>query len=110
MDEAQRCRIDAVAQPATIGRTIGKDVAEMAVAVDRTYLGADHAVRGVTQFVDVGRFKRPGETRPAASRIELVGRGIHFRTRSEEHPSELKTLMRISYAASCLNKKNNQQI
>src|SRR3546814_6556825 len=27
--------------------------------------------------------------------------------RSEEHTSELKSLMRISYAVSCLTKKNN---
>src|SRR3546814_4591201 len=29
--------------------------------------------------------------------------------RSEEHTSELQSLMRISYAAFCLKKKNNQQ-
>src|SRR3546814_8957243 len=30
------------------------------------------------------------------------------RERSEEHTSELQSLMRISYAVLCLNKKNNQ--
>src|SRR3546814_1980492 len=30
--------------------------------------------------------------------------------RSEEHTSELQSLMRISYAVFCLKKKNNQQI
>src|SRR3546814_9313079 len=29
--------------------------------------------------------------------------------RSEEHTSELQSLMRISYAVSCLNKKNNSK-
>src|SRR3546814_9920058 len=29
-------------------------------------------------------------------------------TRSEEHTSELQSLMRISYAVFCLNKKKNQ--
>src|SRR3546814_3293823 len=29
-----------------------------------------------------------------------------FRTRSEEHTSELQSLMRISYAVFCLKKKN----
>src|SRR3546814_5119272 len=33
---------------------------------------------------------------------DLVGR-----TRSEEHTSELQSLMRISYAVFCLKKKNN---
>src|SRR3546814_3535131 len=31
-------------------------------------------------------------------------------TRSEEHASELQSLMRISYAVFCLKKKNNEQI
>src|SRR3546814_10430227 len=31
-------------------------------------------------------------------------------TRSEEHTSELQSLMRISYAVFCLNKKLKQQI
>src|SRR3546814_6133102 len=30
--------------------------------------------------------------------------------RSEEHTSELQSLMRISYAVFCLKKKNNQKI
>src|SRR3546814_4878678 len=30
--------------------------------------------------------------------------------RSEEHTSELQSLMRISYAVFCLKKKNNQQL
>src|SRR3546814_8786372 len=31
----------------------------------------------------------------------------HLRLRSEEHTSELQSLMRISYAVFCLKKKNN---
>src|SRR3546814_4766174 len=31
-------------------------------------------------------------------------------TRSEEHTSELKSLMRISYAVFCLNKKQNHKL
>src|SRR3546814_8789504 len=31
----------------------------------------------------------------------------HLSTRSEEHTSELQSLMRISYAVFCLKKKNN---
>src|SRR3546814_4167130 len=39
----------------------------------------------------------------------LVERGLVAadRTRSEEHTSELQSLMRISYAVFCLKKKNN---
>src|SRR3546814_4346317 len=32
------------------------------------------------------------------------------RTRSEEHTSELQSLMRISYAVFCLKKKNHQHL
>src|SRR3546814_14963046 len=32
----------------------------------------------------------------------------HFPVRSEEHTSELQSLMRISYAVFCLKKKNKQ--
>src|SRR3546814_9941249 len=34
----------------------------------------------------------------------------HSAARSEEHTSELQSLMRISYAVFCLKKKNNQHI
>src|SRR3546814_4107542 len=37
---------------------------------------------------------------------DVVGRGRH---RSEEHTSELQSLMRISYAVFCLKKKKNEQ-
>src|SRR3546814_6836904 len=39
-----------------------------------------------------------------------AGRGVYLRpitSRSEEHTSELQSLMRISYAVFCLKKKNN---
>src|SRR3546814_6451392 len=37
--------------------------------------------------------------------IEAIGGRIHFHGRSEEHTSELQSLMRISYAVFCLKKK-----
>src|SRR3546814_4428736 len=50
--------------------------------------------------------------------LEAVGKQgddlfLHFLRpclRSEEHTSELQSLMRISYAVFCLNKKNNNTI
>src|SRR3546814_2053785 len=39
---------------------------------------------------------------------EAVRRAIFLRTRSEEHTSELQSLMRISYAVFCLKKKNKE--
>src|SRR3546814_5882722 len=36
-----------------------------------------------------------------------VATGYHYLIRSEEHTSELQSLMRISYAVFCLKKKKN---
>src|SRR3546814_6793900 len=46
--------------------------------------------------------------------VAVAGRLLHdsavprHRSRSEEHTSELQSLMRLSYAVFCLKKKNNQ--
>src|SRR3546814_13795119 len=50
-------------------------MAEVAVAMRRAHLGADHAMRAVLQLVHVGRHDRLGEAGPAAAGLELVGRG-----------------------------------
>src|SRR3546814_2398560 len=50
--------------------------------------------------VDVGRGARPTQLQRAAQRAARVGR-------SEEHTSELQSLMRISYAVFCLKKKKH---
>src|SRR3546814_7530062 len=41
--------------------------------------------------------------------LDLVAEPGGARRRSEEHTSELQSLMRISYAVFCLKKKNNIQ-
>src|SRR3546814_5587445 len=41
--------------------------------------------------------------------IETARRGKVEMSRSEEHTSELQSLMRISYAVFCLKKKNYEQ-
>src|SRR3546814_7439211 len=58
----------------------------------------------------VDRFSVPprGKAEPPAGRDRPVGeRFFRFHRRSEEHTSELQSLMRISYAVFCLNKTNN---
>src|SRR3546814_5104628 len=42
--------------------------------------------------------------------IDAVGLAVAGAVRSEEHTSELQSLMRISYAVFCLKKKNLKQI
>src|SRR3546814_6491654 len=46
-----------------------------------------------------------------SSAIALIERdGASWHDRSEEHTSELQSLMRNSYAVFCLNKKNNTNL
>src|SRR3546814_3684568 len=47
-----------------------------------------------------------GEIRDKASAALAFAAAMTGHQRSEEHTSELQTLMRISYAVSCLQKKN----
>src|SRR3546814_10630755 len=41
--------------------------------------------------------------------VAVLTIGTHQQRRSEEHTSELQSLMRISYAVFCLKKKNKQK-
>src|SRR3546814_8585649 len=69
------------------------------------------AVGGVVVDVDERRIADRAEARDVAAenRLRDVTRGIEefeVGIRSEEHTSELQSLMRISYAVFCLKKKN----
>src|SRR3546814_9974123 len=64
---------------------------------------ADEGLRDRRRLPVPGRpWRRPHQSRPAASQI-LKAAPLN---RSEEHTSELQSLMRISYAVFCLKKKN----
>src|SRR3546814_3467861 len=61
---------------------------------------------GAADAVGHGRFgARRNATREPA--LSDAGPRLERRLRSEEHTSELQSLMRISYAVFCLKKKNN---
>src|SRR3546814_18054296 len=83
----------------------------------RTALGADRAADadavGQEPGVDRGyprkyqsSYRGAGRSRPGNRRD---ARADADRRRSEEHTSELQSLMRISYAVFCLKKKNKQK-
>src|SRR3546814_6131851 len=88
-------------------------------AFDRIGLGAQPAARAGAAL---GLFAVPFERFAAAARHdEFVAALVEFgadifhhvrrcRMRSEEHTSELQSLMRISYAVFCLKKKNKKYI
>src|SRR3546814_2178597 len=71
--------------------------------------GLEHREAAVAQAVDDGPARarlRQGRCPGCRLRGSVRGRAAH---RSEEHTSELQSLMRISYAVFCLKKKHNRQ-
>src|SRR3546814_2249410 len=66
-------------------------------------------VRIAHPVIDVNRSScgnQPDEQPHADQDLEPEGDQAHAGPRSEEHTSELQSLMRISYAVFCLNNKN----
>src|SRR3546814_4134585 len=71
-----------------------------AVAAEPVVLKISHQFPANTDF-------RDQVARKFAAEVEKRTNGaIKFQIRSEEHTSELQSLMRISYAVFCLKKKN----
>src|SRR3546814_8535493 len=85
----------------------------VAHAVD---IAVDAFVEREEQPLDVargGQFAQPvepGTDRAMVEMLALIGVAprLHPRSRSEEHTSELQSLMRISYAVFCLKKKKKK--
>src|SRR3546814_7651790 len=81
--------------------------------------GARHAAHEqVGAIIGVGVVERgvPARLAVIAGRVDEEDRGVALfdrgglgRLRSEEHTSELQSLMRISYAVFCLKKKTNNK-
>src|SRR3546814_9050094 len=90
------------ALPISVGVGLGPLLGDLAAQVVQRL-----ALRGVEQLV-LG-----GGGRPCAlgHLVRLVGGDLAAThgVRSEEHTSELQSLMRISYAVFCLKKKKNTQ-
>src|SRR3546814_3112128 len=68
------------------------------------------STRTDTLFPYTTLFRSPGRARPARPlHLGRPRRGLtEVERRSEEHTSELQSLMRISYAVFCLKKKNKK--
>src|SRR3546814_7939289 len=77
-------------------------------------LDRDHERRFL---VEIGRDETGADVRTALRSVADRERGLRASStmpgrtaRSEEHTSELQSLMRISYAVFCLKKKNQTQL
>src|SRR3546814_2618243 len=74
--------------------------------------GGDEATKDrLLKIVPIGSTVRDLETKAAARDWRISSRDDRqFPKRSEEHTSELQSLMRISYAVFCLKKKKSTMI
>src|SRR3546814_5011686 len=110
--------------PAKFLRGAGQEAGHIDKGEDRDFEGVakTHEARGLLAGVDIeatGQHQRligdhahgaPLHSAEAADDIARVGRlnFKEFALRSEEHTSELQSLMRISYAVFCLKKKKRK--
>src|SRR3546814_2846813 len=83
---------------ALVGVAFDRD-ANLRILGEPCGLGVQRGGRGAVQLIAV----EGEEDAVGASLFHEVGHGTR---RSEEHTSELQSLMRISYAVFCLKKKN----
>src|SRR3546814_2854668 len=95
-------RTDTLFPYTTLFRSAEAHLAQQVIAqrVDPEALGEVHRIDDIAQ-----RFRHF----LAAVEQESVTEDL-FRQRSEEHTSELQSLMRISYAVFCLKKKKHKQM
>src|SRR3546814_3346606 len=98
-------------------RSAGMNARELTqVSAAQTHLrDPDHAPSGLETCHVATSYSSPHDPRfDAAGRARPGGepgrRGIPGRPRSEEHTSELQSLMRISYAVFSLKKKTEQYV
>src|SRR3546814_1116208 len=79
------------------------------LAPDRQHALVDGAHRHMRIPVIVPRQLHVFEAAELLDRVRGKGHELGFIVRSEEHTSELQSLMRISYAVFCLKKKNKKK-
>src|SRR3546814_4807202 len=93
------------------------DVQDAAVVVDHATLGLRIESHFPDQLGADAAVARVDQAPLALAGVVAVDEHVHgavaraavHAQRSEEHPSELQSLMRISYAVFCLKKKKNEQ-
>src|SRR3546814_9478631 len=95
-DRSRRAPLQSPGRPPMAGRD---EQRRFWAAIASGMASEDAAIKaGVSQAVGTRWFRKGGGMPPAM-----------FELRSEEHTSELQSLMRISYAVFCLKKKKHTQ-
>src|SRR3546814_3485469 len=72
---------------------------------DATFASAKPQTKPARPFFSSGPCAKPPGWDAAKLAADVLGRSHRSKLRSEEHTSELQSLMRISYAVFCLKKK-----
>src|SRR3546814_5505370 len=100
-----KCRISAIfwTSPDVLGRTNGAQERTRTFTTLRPL--APEASASTNSATWAGVLWSGAFTRPGGGLSTHLSAGIGRRMRSEEHTSELQSLMRISYAVFCLKKK-----
>src|SRR3546814_8692057 len=97
----------------TRGRSAGDDLELGAAealsrqADDCRRAGAERAAQREVSAMQACHADNNGQAEPRAAFLAQVGVAHLVERRSEEHTSELQSLMRISYAVFCLKKKTH---
>src|SRR3546814_4462531 len=89
------------AEAADVGLPLAADIEQAGVEGDGHGEAGEHEVCGVVEGVADGEVIAKGAVEDDLHREHR---------RSEEHTSELQSLMRISYAVFCLKKKNKYKV
>src|SRR3546814_3812466 len=99
-------RTDTLFPYTTLFRSLKGDVSGSVEALEDSLSQIDVGDEVTLRVIDrgVGAITETNVDLAAASDAIIIG----FHVRSEEHTSELQSLMRISYAVFCLKKKINQ--
>src|SRR3546814_6236263 len=95
------CSSDLAPQQQDVGQSVGQRLPPQLAQPLRPGRGEQPCpvVQAIEVFADHPRVEQRGAV------VEDQRRDLAERIRSEEHTSELQSLMRISYAVFCLNKK-----
>src|SRR3546814_8176215 len=101
--QADLARFDAIADKAALSKVLGEQVRADVDPLNAT----DYRTENLFGIFVTQGLAPPGEVLPYMLPGGLGLPEREYYLRSEEHTSELQSLMRISYAVFCSNKKNH---